>query len=48
MSLPSAVASGAGRIVRWGLHDVLGRSASQLPGRVALAIDPNLIADLAP
>lgn len=33
-----------GRFARWGLHDVMHRSASQLPGRIALAIDPEFIA----
>ena len=32
--------------MHWGLHDVLRRNASQLPGRVALAIDPNLLEHL--
>lgn len=44
MSIRSRVATLAGRMVRWGLHDVLRRHASQLPGRVALAIDPEFIA----
>ena len=42
----SSVATGMGRLVHWGLHTVLHRSASQLPGRVALGIDPNLMAEL--
>lgn len=47
MGLRSSVAAGLGRFVAWGLH-AAGRSASQLPGRVALAIDGHAIADLAP
>ena len=43
----SALAVGAGRLAHWGLHGVLHRSASQLPGRVALGIDPNLMGELA-
>ncbi|MBP3893968.1 MAG: DUF1727 domain-containing protein [Atopobiaceae bacterium] len=46
MELRSAGAVGAGRLVRLGLQSVLHRGASQLPGRVALAIDPQLIAHL--
>ncbi len=46
MSLSTAIAVGAGRLTHWGLHGVLRRNASQLPGRVALALDRNLIADL--
>ncbi|MDO4403933.1 MAG: MurT ligase domain-containing protein [Atopobiaceae bacterium] len=46
MGVRSAVATVAGRLVRWGLHDVLHRHASQLPGRVVLAIDPQAIAHL--
>lgn len=47
MGVRQALATGAGRAVRWGLATVLHRNASQLPGRVALAIDPDVIADLA-
>ena len=47
MSLRSSIARGAGRLTAGLLH-AAGRSASQLPGRVALAIDPAAIADLAP
>ena len=46
MGIRSSTANVAGRLVRWGLHDVLRKTASQLPGRVALAIDPNAIAHL--
>jgi UDP-N-acetylmuramyl tripeptide synthase len=46
MPLRSTIAGGLGNATRWGLSNVLHRSASQLPGRVALAVDPHLIADL--
>ncbi len=46
MGLRSAVASGAGRLVHWGLSAVLHRNASQLPGRIAMAIDPCIIEHL--
>lgn len=32
--------------MHWGLHKVLQRNASQLPGRIALAIDPNILEHL--
>ena len=44
--LRGSVATACGRMVRWVLHDLLGRAGSQLPGRVALAIDPQLVAHL--
>jgi UDP-N-acetylmuramyl tripeptide synthase len=47
MGIRSVVATYAGRIVRWAMHDVLRRSASQLPGRVALFFDPHVLANLA-
>ena len=46
MTIRGAVATQAGRLVHWGLRTALHRSASQLPGRVALAIDPQLIGHL--
>lgn len=46
MSVRGIAATAAGRVVRWGLHDLLHRHASQLPGRVALAIDPSIIEHL--
>lgn len=46
MGVRSALGVGVGRFVHWGLHSVMHRNASQLPGRVALAIDPNIIAEL--
>lgn len=46
MSLGSDIATGAGLLTGWGLRNVAHRSGSQLPGRVALAIDPQIIAHL--
>ncbi len=46
MLIRGAIATAAGRATRWALHDVLHRHASQLPGRVALKIDPEAIAHL--
>lgn len=47
MSVRATLATGAGRLTHWALSSVLHRSASQLPGRVALALDPQLMAALA-
>ena len=46
MKLRTVVATGLGRLVHWGLRRVLHRNASQLPGSLALSIDPQLIAHL--
>lgn len=46
MGARSAIAVGAGRLVHWGLSSVLHRSASQLPGRIALGIDSSLMGEL--
>ena len=46
MRIRSSLATVAGRLTRWALHDVARRNATQLPGRVALAIDPRAIAHL--
>ena len=46
MGVRSFTATSAGRVARWALHDVLHRSGSQLPGRIALSIDPQAIAHL--
>ncbi len=48
MSLRSSVALAAGRASAWGLKNIARRSASQLPGRVALSLDPQLLRELAP
>lgn len=47
MDLAASAAIGLGRLTAGALH-LLGRSASQLPGRVALSLYPDLIAALAP
>ena len=46
MNVRSVVAMMAGRMVHAVLHGVLHRAASQLPGRVALAVDPQVVAHL--
>ena len=46
MGLRTAIAVGAGRVVHATLHGLLRRDASQMPGRVALAIDPQVVAHL--
>ena len=43
MSVRILISTKVGRATHWVLHDVLHRSASQLPGRVALSIDPQLL-----
>lgn len=46
MSSRSVVATIAGRTTYAVLHGLLHRAGSQLPGRVALAIDPQVVAHL--
>lgn len=46
MGIRSSAAVMAGRVAHAVLHDVFHRAASQLPGRVALAIDPQVVAHL--
>lgn len=46
MGMRNVTAVTAGRLVWLGLHGVLRRNASQLPGRVTLSIDPDAIAHL--
>lgn len=46
MGIRETMAEASGKLVHWGLHDVLHRSASQLPGRVALTIDPQVLTAL--
>lgn len=46
MSIRGIVATTAGRAVHAVLHSLLHRAGSQLPGRVALAIDPQVVAHL--
>ena len=47
MSVKSSLATSAAGIARWGLRSVLHRSGGALPGKLGLAIDPDIIADLA-
>ena len=47
MSLRTSAARVAGGAASWVLHNVFGREASQLPGRIALLLDPEAISDLA-
>lgn len=47
MGVRGGIACGLGRATAWTLRSVLHRSASQLPGRVALALDPHLMSELA-
>ena len=46
MGIRSGAATAAGRVVHALLHGVLHRTGAQLPGRVALAIDPQVVAHL--
>lgn len=46
MSIKSSVARGLASSVSWGLKTLAHRNASQLPGRVALAIEPRMIEEL--
>ena len=47
MSIASNIATTAAGVTRWGLRSVLHRSGGALPGKIGLAIDPELIAHLA-
>lgn len=47
MSITSNIATTTAGIARWGLRSVLHRSGGALPGKIGLAIDPDLIAHLA-
>ena len=47
MGARTHVAIGLGRLTHWGLHTLARRPASQLPGRVALALDPHVLEQLA-
>ena len=46
MSLRSSLAIRAAGLSRWGLRRVLKRNGGVLPGRIALAIDPDVVASL--
>lgn len=47
MGVRSSCAASLGRLCLWGLRDVLHRGATTLPGKVAMAIDPDVVASLA-
>lgn len=47
MSVRGGIARAAGRATTWAMRTLLHRQASTLPGRVALALDPHVIAHLA-
>lgn len=47
MSIRSNIATTAAGVARWGLRSILHRSGGALPGKIGLAIDPELIADIA-
>ena len=46
MTLRSKLATGVGRLTRWALTTFTS-GGSSLPGKLALALDPNLLAELA-
>ncbi len=46
MGVRTALARGMGLACGWGMRTVLRRGATTLPGRVALAIDPDLVVSL--
>ncbi|MDD3485545.1 MAG: DUF1727 domain-containing protein, partial [Atopobiaceae bacterium] len=46
MGLRTQLATGSGRLVRWGLRSVAHRAGSQLPGRLAVSLDPHVIGEL--
>ena len=47
MSIRSNIATVTADLARWGLRSVLHRNGGALPGKLALSIDPELVADLA-
>lgn len=47
MGIKSSIATTAAAVTRWGLRSVLHRSGGALPGKVGLAIDPELVSTLA-
>ena len=48
MSMRFEIAQAASALSTWALRDVLGRPAANFPGKAALYIDPDLIAELKP
>lgn len=47
MGLRTAVARGAGLACSWGMRTLFHKGATTLPGRVALALDPHVVRNLA-
>ena len=47
MSIKSTIATATAGAARWGLRSVLHRSGGALPGKLGLAIDPELVTHLA-
>ena len=47
MNVRFEIGVGLGHFARWGLRAVFRRNASQLPGRIALTVDPDIISHLA-
>lgn len=47
MNVRSEIGVGLGHLAHWGLRTVFRRNASQLPGRIALTVDPDIISRLA-
>ena len=48
MGLQLTVARGISALSTWGLKNVFKRPAANFPGKIALYVDPHLIADLSP
>ena len=46
MSLRFSLAKAAGAVSTWGLRHVAHRPAANLPGKIALKIDPSLLDEL--
>ncbi|MDR3191379.1 MAG: Mur ligase family protein [Lactobacillaceae bacterium] len=47
MSLKSSIATLVGKATYWGLHDVLHRGGTSLPGKLATKIDPQILQTVA-
>ncbi|WP_172136267.1 MurT ligase domain-containing protein [Adlercreutzia sp. ZJ473] len=48
MGMQFGLAKGVGAVLTWGLRSVFHRPAANTPGKIALYVDPKLIAHLAP
>ncbi|WP_165055193.1 MULTISPECIES: MurT ligase domain-containing protein [unclassified Adlercreutzia] len=48
MGMQFGLAKGVGAVLTWGLRSVFHRPAANTPGKIALYVDPELIAHLAP